>query len=210
MHLKHFFIGMIIGGMLISCGGNKSSEGDDSDSMSISEAVGGLKNLNKAGDAAKDWEKIQERLAAEAPLSNDEIKAMFPETLAGMKRNSFTVGESQMMGMNSGQATYANDDGKSVELSIMDGAGETGASMVAMYAITLAMDTEQQTESGYTKTAKFNGNRATIAESTYDDWVNSEITTLVENRYIVALKGSGVSFKELEKVYNELNLKSLK
>ena len=40
MHLKHFFIGVIIGGMLISCGGNKSSEGDNGDSMSISEAVG--------------------------------------------------------------------------------------------------------------------------------------------------------------------------
>ena len=84
MHLKYLFIGMIIGGMLISCGGNKSSEGDNGDSMSISEAVGGLKNLNKVGEAAKDWEKVQERLAVETPRTNDEIKAMFPETLAGM------------------------------------------------------------------------------------------------------------------------------
>jgi hypothetical protein len=210
MHLKHFFIGVIIGGMLISCGGNKSSEGDNGDSMSISEAVGGLKNLNKAGDAAKDWEKTQEKLAAETPRTNDEIKAMFPETLAGMKRSSFLVGESQMMGLNSGQATYTDDDGKSVEVSIMDGAGETGSSMVAMYAITLAMETEQQTESGYTKTTKFNGNRATVAENTYDDWVDSEITTLVSDRYIVSLKGSGLNLNELENVYNEINVKDLK
>lgn len=210
MHLKHLFIGAIIGGTLISCGGNKSSEGDNGDSMSISEAVGGLKNLNKVGEAAKDWEKVQERLAAETPLANDEIKAMFPEALAGMKRSSFTVGEAQMMGMNSGQATYADDDGKSVAVSIMDGAGETGASMVAMYAITLAMETEQQTESGYTKTTKFNGSRATVSENTYDDWVNSEITTLVSDRYIVSLKGSGLSLNELEKVYSEIDLNSLK
>jgi hypothetical protein len=210
MQLKHLFIGVIVGGMLISCGGNKSSEGVDSGSKSISEAVGGLKNLNKAGDAAKDWEKIQEKLAAETPLTNDEIKAMFPETLAGMKRKSFSVGDAQMMGMNSGQSTYADNDGKSVDLSIMDGAGETGASMVAMYAITLAMDNEQQTETGYTKITKFNGNRATIAENTYDDLVNSEITTLVGDRYIITLKGSGLNFNELEKVYNELNIKSLK
>ena len=210
MHLKHFFIGVIIGGMLISCGGNKSSEEGNNDSMSISKAVGGLKNLNKAGDAAKDWEKTQEKLAAETPRTNDEIKAMFPETLAGMKRSSFSVGEAQMMGMNSGQATYTDDDGKSVEVSIMDGAGETGSSMVTMYAITLAMETEQQTESGYTKTTKFNGNRATVAENTYDDWVNSEITTLVSDRYIVSLNGSGLSLNELEKVYNEINLKGLK
>lgn len=210
MYLKQFFIGVIIGGMLISCGGNKSSEDDSRDSMSISEAVGGLKNLNKAGDAAKDWEKIQEKLVAETPRTNDEIKTMFPETLAGMKRSSFSVGETQMMGMNSGQATYSNDDGKSVAVSIMDGAGETGASMVAMYAITLAMETEQQTENGYTKTTKFDGNRATVAENTYEDWVDSEITTLVSDRYIVSLKGSGLNLNELENVYNEINVKDLK
>lgn len=210
MYLKQFFIGVIIGGMLMSCGGNKSSEGDNKDSMSISEAVGGLKNLNKAGDAAKDWEKIQERLAAETPRTNDELKAMFPETLAGLKRSSFSVGETQMMGMGSGQAAYSDDDGKTVALSIMDGAGETGSSMVAMYAITLAMETEQQTENGYTKTTKFNGNRATVSENKYDDNVNSEITTLVSDRYLVSLKGSGLSLNELEKVYNEIKLKSLK
>ncbi|HHX32484.1 MAG TPA: hypothetical protein GX712_07830 [Bacteroidales bacterium] len=210
MHLKYLFIGMIIGGMLISCGGNKSSEGDNGDSMSISEAVGGLKNLNKVGEAAKDWEKVQERLAVETPRTNDEIKAMFPEEVGGMKRSSFTVGEAQMMGVNSGQATYSDDGGKSVSVSIMDGAGETGASMVAMYAITLAMETEQQTESGYTKTTKFNGSRATVSENTYDDWVNSEITTLVSDRYIVSLKGSDLSLNELEKVYSEIDLKSLK
>ncbi|MBF6597378.1 MAG: hypothetical protein ITF98_04035 [Fermentimonas sp.] len=210
MYLKQFFIGVIIGGMLMSCGGNKSSEGDNKDSMSISEAVGGLKNLNKAGDAAKDWEKIQERLVAETPRTNDELKAMFPETLAGLKRSSFSVGETQMMGMGSGQATYSDDDGKTVALSIMDGAGETGSSMVAMYAITLAMETEQQTENGYTKTTKFNGNRATVSENKYDDNVNSEITTLVSDRYLVSLKGSGLSLNELEKFYNEINLKSLK
>ena len=52
MQLKHFFISMMIGGMLISCGGNKSSEDDESASTGISETIGGLRNLNKAADAA--------------------------------------------------------------------------------------------------------------------------------------------------------------
>ncbi|NLY24545.1 MAG: hypothetical protein GX042_05965 [Bacteroidales bacterium] len=210
MQLKHFFISMMIGGMLISCGGNKSSEDDESASTGISETIGGLRNLNKAADAAKDWEKTQEKLVTKTPLTNDEIKAVFPETLAGMKRSSFTVGESQMMGVNSGQASYSDGEGKSVEVSVMDGAGETGAAMVAMYVMTLSVDTEQQTETGYTKTTKFNGNRATVSENKQDDWVNSEITTLVSDRYIVSLDASGMSLKELEKVFDELNLNSLK
>ena len=210
MYLKHLFFAVIIGSMLISCGGNKSSEDGDNGSMGISETIGGIRNLNKAGDAAKDWEKIQERLVTETPLTNDELKTMFPETLAGMKRNSFSMGEAQMMGMNSGQATYNDDDGRSVEVSIMDGAGETGAGMVAMYAITLSMETEQQTETGYTKTTKFKGNRATVSENISNDWVNSEITTLVSDRFIVSLSGSGLNLNELENVFSELNLKSLK
>lgn len=209
MHLKHFFIGVIIGGMLISCGGNKSSDGEESGSVGISDAIGGLRNLEKAGDAAKNWEKIQEKLASETPRSNDEIKALFPENLAGMSRKSFSVGDAQMMGVNGGEAKYSNDDDKSVEVSIMDGAGEMGSSMVAMYAITLAMETEEETETGYSKTTKFNGNRATVKENTYDGRVDSEITTLVDERYIVSLDGSGLSLKELEKMFNELNLKSL-
>lgn len=209
MHLKPFFIGVIIGGMLISCGGNKSSDGEESGSVGISDAIGGLRNLEKAGDAAKNWEKIQEKLASETPRSNDEIKALFPENLAGMNRKSFSVGDAQMMGVNGGEAKYSNDDDKSVEVSIMDGVGEMGSSMVAMYAITLAMETEEETETGYSKTTKFNGNRATVKENTYDGRVDSEIITLFAERYIVSLDGSGLSLKELEKVFDELNLKSL-
>lgn len=210
MHLKHFFIGVIISGMLISCGGNKSSEGDDSSSMGISDAIGGLRNLNKAGEVAKDWEKIQEKLVAETPRTNDEIKALFPENIAGMNRKSFSVGDAQMMGVNGGEASYGNDEGKSVDVAVMDGAGEIGASMIAMYAITLAMEREEVTETGYNKTTQFNGNRATVKENTYDDRIDSEIITLIADRYIVTLSGSGLSFKELEKVYNELNLNNLK
>ena len=210
MHLKRFFIGVIISGMLISCGGNKSSESDDSGSMGLSEAIGGLRNLNKATDVAKDWEKVQDRLIAETPRTNDEIKALFPEMLAGMKRNSFSVGDAQMMGVNGGEASYSNDEGKSVEVSVLDGAGEMGASMVAMYALTLSMETEEETETGYSKTTKFNGSRATVKENSYDGRVDSEITTLVSDRYIVSLNGSGLSLKELERVYGELNLNNLK
>ena len=147
---------------------------------------------------------------AETPITNDELKAIFPEILAGMKRNSFSVGEAQMMGVNSGQASYSDGEGKSVEVSVMDGAGETGAAMVSMYVMTLSMETEKETETGYTKTTKFKGNRATVTENKDDDRVNSEITTLVSDRYIVTLDASGMSLRELESVFDELNLKSLK
>jgi hypothetical protein len=210
MYLKLFFISLIIGVMLISCGGNKSSENDDNESVGLSEAIGGFKDLKKAGEAAKDWEKIQEKLAAETPKTNDEIKVFFPEKVGGMNRKSFSVGDAQFIGINGGEAKYSDDEDKNIEVSIMDGAGEVGASMVAMYAITLAIDKEEETENGYSKTINFNGNRATVKENSYDGRFDSEIMTIVNDRFIVSLTGDGLSFKDLEKVFNELNLNKLK
>jgi hypothetical protein len=43
-----------------------------------------------------------------------------------------------------------------------------------------------------------------------DDWVNSEIGALVSDRYLVTLNGSGLTYKELEDVFKELNFIGLK
>lgn len=43
-----------------------------------------------------------------------------------------------------------------------------------------------------------------------DDWVNSEIGALVSDRCLVTLNGSGLTYKELEDVFKELNFIGLK
>lgn len=138
------------------------------------------------------------------------MKALLPESLAGMKRTRFTVGDASMMGLVTAQATYSDDQNKSVELSVMDGAGEAGSGVIAIYVMSLSMDMEEETESGFSKNTTLNGYRASIKEQRGDDWVNSEIATLVSDRYLVTLSGTGLAYKELEEVFNGLDLKGLK
>jgi hypothetical protein len=99
MSLKHFSILIFIGLLMLSCGGNRSSDEGKDGSPGLSEAVGGFRNLNKAAKAAEDWEKKQSDLQSKTPLTNDEMKAVLPESLAGMKRTRFSVGDASMMGL---------------------------------------------------------------------------------------------------------------
>lgn len=210
MSLKHFSILIFISLLMLSCGGNRSSDEGKDGSPGLSEAVGGFRNLNKAAKAAEDWEKKQSDLQSKTPLTNDEMKAVLPESLAGMKRTRFSVGDASMMGLVTAQATYSDDQNRSVELSIMDGAGEAGSGVIAIYVMSLSMDMEEETESGFSKNTTINGSRASIKEQRGDDWVNSEIGALVSDRYLVTLNGSGLTYKELEDVFKELNFIGLK
>lgn len=210
MNLKHFSIVLFVSAMLLSCGGNKSSEDKGDDSPSLSDAISGFKNLDKVADAAQDWEKNQEKLAAQTPMTNDEMKALLPESLAGMKRTRFTVGDASMVGLVTGQASYSDDQGKNVDLTIMDGAGEAGSGMIAMYVMSLSMDMEEETESGFSKNTTVNGYRATVKEERGEDWIRSEINALVSERYLVTLNGSGLSYNDLEGVFGNLDFSRLR
>lgn len=211
MYVKHLFSAILMGAILVGCGGNKSEKANDKDdSPGLMESIGGVKNLNKMADAASDWEKIQKDLLEKTPLTNDELKSLLPESLAGLKRKSFTVGDGQMMGMNTGEADYSNDQDKTIDLSLMDGAGEAGSSVIGIYMMTLSVDREEQTESGFNKTTKINGHRANVSENKGDDWVESEISALVSDRYMITLKGKGLTLAELEKAFNDLPLNKLK
>ncbi len=209
MNFKILLSVISISVLLLSCGGNKSNDGEESKS-GLAESITGIKNISKATKALSDWEETQEKLVGETPLTNDELKAMLPESLAGMKRTSLSVGDGYMMGVITGQAGYSDEENKKVELSIMDGAGETGAAMVSMFYMTLSMNMEEETETGFSKITTLDGYRATVEENRGDDWVDSEISALVADRYIVSLDASGLDLKELESVFKQLDLKKLK
>lgn len=212
MNLKYLFAGLLAGVLLISCGGNKSTntEGNDNDSPSLSETVSGLKGLNKLADAASDIDKVQQELTEKTPLSNDEIKALLPETLAGMKRSSFSVGDPLTVGMNMGEASYSDENKEMIKLSIMDGAGETGSAIVSLALMGLSMEKEEQTESGFSKTTTIEGFRASVKEEKGDGWMESEITAVVSNRYLVTLSSRYMKLEELEKAFKALDLKNMK
>lgn len=144
------------------------------------------------------------------PLTNEELKALLPEEILGLKRKELSVGDNAMMQLASAEAKYSDGDQKKIKLEIMDGAGETGSAMVSILTMSFNMNKEKITETGYEKTAEINGNKAIIKENSGENYVNSSIQMVAKNRYLITLTGDGISYDDLEKALNQLKLSQLK
>src|SRR5699024_3958594 len=103
-------IWMLAAGMLLftACGGkNDKKSSSKEDSPGLMDAVHAVSNLKKMGDQAEKSSDRQEDLSKMEPVSNDVLKAVFPETLLGMKRTKYSVSSNSMFGnMATGDATY--------------------------------------------------------------------------------------------------------
>ena len=86
------------------------------------------------------------------PMTLDQIKAMLPAELLGMKRSSFNA--NAMMGFTSADADYKKDDTTNLKLTGMDCTGEAGSSFYALNYLT-KMTMESENDQGYTKTVDF-------------------------------------------------------
>lgn len=96
------------------------NEADKTDEPGIMDAVEGINNLSKAGNAMKDNEKKIEALKKLQPISKEIIKEVLAEQLGSLKRSSFTTG-GMVEGLIMGIASYGEND-KTVSVTVMDGA----------------------------------------------------------------------------------------
>lgn len=176
----------------------------------LSDVVSNVKNYSKINSSVQDVSKNIETLKKITPLTNEELKALLPEELLGLKRKELSVGDNAMMQLASAEAKYSDGDQKKIKLEIMDGAGETGSAMVSILMMSFNMNKEKITETGYEKTAEINGNKAIIKENSGENYVNSSIQMVAKNRYLITLIGDGISYDDLEKALNQLKLSQLK
>ncbi|VXB07617.1 conserved hypothetical protein [Flavobacterium sp. 9AF] len=180
------------------------------DEPGIMDAVEGVSNLNKAGDALKDFEKQQEKLKAMTPISNDVLKNVLTEELGGLKRAHFNAGDASMMGLATADAKYTNEEsGKEVAVSIMDGAGESGSSIISLTVMALSMNVESINDTETKKTETINGIKCLTEDDTNPEYIKSSITFIYKDRYQVALRGTKINLDELKSYMKNLDLSKL-
>ena len=144
------------------------------------------------------------------PLTNEELKTAIPDELIGLKRSKLSVGN-QLVALSTAEATYTDaDKNKKIELTIMDGAGETGSAFMSLRVMGLAMEREEETESGFSKITDIQGHRAEVKQNTYNEQTDSEIGFVAKDRYHISLQGSNMTLEELEGAVRQLNLSELK
>jgi hypothetical protein len=140
-------------------------------------------------------------------LEPDALKPFLPDTLAGLPRTGFSVKKQSPIGVqvSVAVATYGNaSGGPSYDLSVTDMGGAKGLMALAGFA---NVEEDKQTDHGYDKTYHQDGRLV------HEEWNNSgsgEYTVVLGDRFVVAVKGSGVpNVDALKAALGALNLAGL-
>ena len=141
-------------------------------------------------------------------VSYQELKALLPESLPGMKRTDATGEKSSAMGMqvSNAEGRYSSDDGSSTTIKITDIGSMTGLAGMTAYAWA-KVDIDRESDTGYEKTTSFNGYKA---HEKYDKSSKSgEISVLVGDRFIVEVDGSNVDMDAIKSTLGKVDLGKL-
>ena len=183
---------------------------EEKEAPSLMDKVEGFNNISKAGDALKENEKQLEALKTMTPVSNEVLKEVLAEQVGKLKRNRFNAGDASMMGLTTADAKYGDEvTGKEIEVSIMDGAGETGSSIISLTIMALSMNVETINDTETKKTETIQGFKCLTEEDENPDNISSSITFIYKERFQVALKGNRITLDELKSFLKDLDLSKL-
>ncbi|RAI90188.1 hypothetical protein [Algoriphagus yeomjeoni] len=183
------FIGLIL---LVSCGGKESAQSG--------ETMGVEEDIESSSESNQD---NAETLTELSPLTTEQFKAFFPETIIGLPQTSFV--ESFMPGIGSGSATYRTAN-RSIRIMILDGAGEKGADAVGTYKFSHTKDYDEKGSWGYTKTIDHEGvkmKESSLGEDRFN-W-----SLFYKDRFAVDIDAKEVTKDELDGIMKDLNLERL-
>ena len=159
-------------------------------------------DATKVESTAEDMQKKMEELKKLPPLTMDQLKAMLPQELQGMKRSEFSA--NSMMGFAVGTATYKKDDTTNIKLTIYDCAGEAGSAFYSMTYFT-RMNMESESDGQYTKTIDFQGQKAIETFQQSDNQYT--LTYVAEDRTLVSVQGENTGLDAVKDAAKSLNLK---
>jgi hypothetical protein len=199
--MKKLFFFYAVSIMLLPACNNDKKQTSVSATQSEKEKVTVDENETDAARQAVLGKKVEE-LNKLLPLSLDLVKALLPEELAGMKRN--TADANNSMGFSAGQAEYVKDDTAKIRLSIFDCAGEAGS---GFYSVNYwnKLDNNTENEKGYTKTIDFNGGKA--IEGYDKETAEYRLMYLSGDRYLVGISGERTGLDAVKAAAKSLDIK---
>lgn len=173
----------------------------------MEEAGKRAEEAQKSGDTAAAGKAMGDVLTAmggtATPIPAQELKALLPEAIGDLKRESFEAQGGQAMGIagSSARGEYVAGD-RRIDLSITDSGGLAGLAALAGMA-TGERETDGRVEKMYKQ-----GNR-TINEEYRKDGSHAELRVILANGVIVEAEGDGVDIATLKKVVEGVNLGKL-
>jgi len=144
--------------------------------------------------------------AGGAAIPPADLKALLPDTMGALKRESFETSGGTAVGIASSvaKATYAGGDNQRAELSITDVGGLGGLASVATWA---NVTVDKETPDGVEKTYK-DGDR-TVHEEYRKDGSHAEVTVILKNGVIVETQGDHIDGATLKSMASAVNLDAI-
>ena len=199
--MKQLTLVLFVAALLTACKGNDkkithTEKNDDGTTTTTSVDVKGMTT------DTDEMTKKTEELKKLTPLTLDQLKALLPEEVNGMKRTNFNANSA--MGYAIAEGEYQQDENTSLKLVIYDCAGEAGA---GWYSLTYwgAMNFQQESDKEYTKTIDFKGVKA--IENFKKESKESSLTYVANERLLVVLTGRNMEPAALKEAAEKLNLK---
>lgn len=189
---------------LSGCGG-----GDEAAPEAEADAP---QSLNDAMQAMNDAMQNAPGMGAADPdaptFTQDELRAMMPESVDGFDRTELEVTSTAMGGMNMTtlQATYQLEDGGSVHVSVTDVGTVPGMAM-ASAAWTMA-SFDRTTQTGFERTTTWEGFQAMETQDVQGDNTRSSLSVLAGN-YLAQLEGNGVDLETVKEIADEVGVADL-
>ncbi|TJY59768.1 YIP1 family protein [Sinimarinibacterium sp. CAU 1509] len=204
------------GNVEISAGGKTlkiDADRIDAWSKKVEAAGKQLEAAQESGDSAARQKATGEMMTAllggqavEA-LSTEQLKPFVPETLGDLKRISYSVKRSVVLGVQTAtaEARYADADAKrSLDLQITDTGGAKALAALAGWAIQ-AIDSESDT--GYERVYR-EGERS-VREQWHADTRSGTYSLLLGERFTVVLEGQDIGMDALKRYAGALDLDAL-
>jgi Yip1 domain/zinc-ribbon domain len=155
--------------------------------------------LNAVGQIMTGGKDVQ-------PVDFHRLKDMLPETIGGLRRTEASGQSGEAMGIKGSSATARYGDGAnaSVQVEITDLGSLSG---LAGLAAKFDPSMEKETDTGYERTTKINGQ---LVHERYDRRARSgEVSVILNNRFSITVNGSGVDASVLTGALKELDVGKL-
>ena len=137
-----------------------------------------------------------------------ELKAMLPESLPGMKRTNATGEKTSALGMQVSQAEgrYSSDEGASATIKIVDIGSMTGLAGMTAYAWA-RVDVDREGDTGYEKTSTFGEYKSHEKYNRANK--SGELSVLVGDRFVVEVDGNNVDMDAIKSAMGKVDLGKL-
>lgn len=198
---------LMISMSLMACGQEAKQKNDNTKRPSKTFGKGAsvvekIRDQNKEVTALKSLE----------PITVEELEKWLPQTIKGMNKvKGGALAQDGIVGVNASYLSkhpeYGKDYGKTLDILIIDGHGERGATASRSFVSIKYDNLNSENSDGYTKTIT---HESTVVKEEFDSHNNTyTLSFFYNNRFGVEMKLKGFEQKELWSVFKEINLEKL-